>query len=268
MTARATLAAFDLDGTLFDSTAQLSITTIEVLDKLSRPGRHFVAATGRSHRSAAPRLSATDAIRWAVCDNGAVLYDLDNDNVVESHVLQCDQATNVVGALRSSLPGMAWAWESLNDGFFWTEAFADLSSLPPDKWQRVSDDDKLPADMLKLYLAHRDLDQHELAAQIPTHAPNNLSITTSGAEFLEATAPAVTKAWMLERLTHRLNVDPKDSVAFGDNLNDLEMLRWAGVGYAMANAHPLTVEAADAVTPLSHQDDGVAAVLLSLFVDG
>ncbi len=268
MSDRTTLAAFDLDGTLFDNSAQLSSTTVEVLAQLSRPNRHFVAATGRSHRSAAPRLAATDVIRWAVCDNGAVLFDLVEDSVVESHPLDRDQVGEVLSSLRRSLPGVAWAWESLAEGFFWTDTFATMSTLPKAKWQPIDDTVELPADMLKLYVAHPDFDQQQLAAQISTLAPNNLSITTSGAEFLEATAPAVTKAWMLERLSNQLGVEPVNAIAFGDNLNDLEMLRWAGIGYAMANAHPLAIEAADEVTPLPHDDHGVADVLLSVFGGG
>ena len=61
-----------------------------------------------------------------------------------------------------------------------------------------------------------------------------------------------------------LGVDAADAVAFGDMPNDLDMLRWAGVGLAVANAHQLVIDAADAVVG-TNIDDGVAAHLETLF---
>jgi len=58
----------------------------------------------------------------------------------------------------------------------------------------------------------------------------------------------------------RLGVAAVDVVAFGDMPNDLEMLRWAGHGVAMGNAHPALLEIADEVTA-SNSDDGLALVL-------
>ena len=49
-------------------------------------------------------------------------------------------------------------------------------------------------------------------------------------------------------------------VAFGDAPNDLPTLRWAGLGIAVANAHPAVLAEADDVAP-SNEDDGVAVLL-------
>ena len=57
---------------------------------------------------------------------------------------------------------------------------------------------------------------------------------------------------------------PRDVVAFGDMPNDLPMLAWAGTSYAVANAHPLVLEAAHHVAP-ANDDDGVASVLAEVF---
>ena len=87
--------------------------------------------------------------------------------------------------------------------------------------------------------------------------------TTSGAPFLEVGPVGVTKAAALARLCDRWCIDPADVVAFGDNLNDVEMLRFAGLGVAMGNAEPEAVAAADRVT-LTNNEDGVAAVIETL----
>ena len=61
-------------------------------------------------------------------------------------------------------------------------------------------------------------------------------------------------------VARRLGVPAADVVAFGDMPNDLEMLRWAGHGVAMGNAHPALREVADEVTA-TNADDGPAVVL-------
>ncbi|MBS1698436.1 MAG: HAD hydrolase family protein, partial [Actinobacteria bacterium] len=64
----------------------------------------------------------------------------------------------------------------------------------------------------------------------------------------------------LAQLCAELGIARTEVLAFGDALNDVEMLRWAGCGVAMANAEPEALDAADQVTA-SNADDGVAVVL-------
>jgi hydroxymethylpyrimidine pyrophosphatase-like HAD family hydrolase len=78
--------------------------------------------------------------------------------------------------------------------------------------------------------------------------------------LVEMSPRGVTKATGLAEVASRLSVSPDDVVAFGDMPNDLEMLRWAGHGVAMGNAHPALREIADEVTA-TNADDGLAVVL-------
>jgi hydroxymethylpyrimidine pyrophosphatase-like HAD family hydrolase len=54
--------------------------------------------------------------------------------------------------------------------------------------------------------------------------------------ILDLLPPGVSKGWALERLAHRLGVDRKETMAIGDNWNDVEMLEWAAQGVVMGNA--------------------------------
>ena len=78
--------------------------------------------------------------------------------------------------------------------------------------------------------------------------------------FLEISHPAVHKAATVERLLLAGGIERHEVVAFGDMPNDLELIRWAGLGVAVANAHPAVLAMADEVTG-SNDDDGVAQVL-------
>jgi hydroxymethylpyrimidine pyrophosphatase-like HAD family hydrolase len=90
----------------------------------------------------------------------------------------------------------------------------------------------------------------------PTHS--------SGGALIEMSARGVTKASALAVLAEERGIKPDEVVAFGDMPNDLPMLSWAGTSYAVANAHPSVLAAADHVTA-ANNDDGVAQVLEALF---
>jgi hydroxymethylpyrimidine pyrophosphatase-like HAD family hydrolase len=74
----------------------------------------------------------------------------------------------------------------------------------------------------------------------------------------------VTKATTLAGLVAERGLGAADVVAFGDMLNDLDLLVWAGHGVAVSNAHPDVLAVADEITA-SNDDDGVAQVLERLF---
>ncbi len=91
-----------------------------------------------------------------------------------------------------------------------------------------------------------------------------VDIASSGLTFLELGPPKVNKATALTKLTMRLNIRAEDTWAFGDEQNDIEMLKWAGCSYAMENAESSVKDAADFIAP-SNDEDGVAATLENLF---
>ena len=163
-----------------------------------------------------------------------------------------------------AVPGLALAWEHDSDrqhGYGWDDSFEFFTSdfeFVPERSSNVLDPER--DRITKLMIGHPDLDAYALATALSTSFTSDLEISTSGAPFLEATAPGVNKATALAKYAANLGVDQADVVAYGDNQNDIAMLRWAGTGVAVANAHPSVLAAASAVTA-SNDDDGVAAHL-------
>jgi hypothetical protein len=82
--------------------------------------------------------------------------------------------------------------------------------------------------------------------------------------ILDLLPPGVSKGWALERLAARLGVDRKETMAIGDNWNDVGMMEWAGQGIVMANAAPelraLAKMRGWKQAP-SSDDDGAAVIL-------
>lgn len=264
MSWRPRLVATDLDGTLFSPAAQVTPHTARVLRAVHEAGIHVVAVTGRSHHTAIERLAPVGVVRHAVCSNGATRYDLVDDRLVSSHPIDDDHLVAILEALTAGLPGVGFGLEATT-GFVYDEVF--LTHLPRLR-ERGHRPGLLPpaqpvAEVVKVMVGHPDIDHHDLLARVVEVVPHDVNAATSGAPFVEVTAAGIDKASGLAAVCAELGVAAGDVLAFGDGDNDLPMLRWAGRGVAMANAHP-TVLAATTERAGHHADEGVAAYLEAL----
>jgi hydroxymethylpyrimidine pyrophosphatase-like HAD family hydrolase len=114
---------------------------------------------------------------------------------------------------------------------------------------------------IKILVHHSTLPIEELyECVVPLLDSSIYSVTYSGSDFLEITLGGVHKGEVLAAFCAQLGIAAHSVVAFGDMPNDLPMLQWAGLGVAVANAHPLVLQAADVIT-LSNEEDGVAHIL-------
>jgi hydroxymethylpyrimidine pyrophosphatase-like HAD family hydrolase len=116
----------------------------------------------------------------------------------------------------------------------------------------------------KLIAFHPHIDTYELLDHLPgllgDHLRSQLVTRHLGADAVELGPAGVDKGSGLAWLCDHLGIAASEVVAFGDEWNDLTMLRWAGHGVAMANADQLVLDHADEIAP-SNADDGVAVVL-------
>jgi hydroxymethylpyrimidine pyrophosphatase-like HAD family hydrolase len=190
----------------------------------------------------------------AICCNGAVVFDVAEQRVVAAHTLEADVALELVRSLRERAPGVAFACERE------TLAIREPDYVPlwpsPDEHPRTDALEFLREPVAKLVVQHPELTQLELYALATELCGTSAVVTYSGERLVEIAGAGVTKAFALAGL----GVPPEQVVAFGDMPNDVPMLEWAGLGVAVANAHPDALAAADEVTA-SNDEDGVALVL-------
>ncbi len=99
-----------------------------------------------------------------------------------------------------------------------------------------------------------------LEDEISKHLQHKISICRSEPYFLELTPLHVNKANSLAILLNRLNIPSTKLIACGDGLNDITMIKYAGLGVAMGNAQTLVCDQADYVT-LTNDEDGIAHVI-------
>ena len=243
------LIAIDIDGTLLDGRGRLPPRNRQAVRRAADAGIHVVLATGRAYHHARPiaRKLASDVV--LVVSNGALTKTAD-DETLACRLLPRRTALGVLAALKPRHEGVAvifdradarqytyegidWshpqrAWYYERNRAFMTRAEPIEAALTEDPVQ-VSYTGSV-AEIRALETAVRRLPAASgLAITLTEYAERDFSL-------LDITAGGCSKGAALEVWSARLGIDRKEVMAVGDNLNDLEMLEFAGVPVVMGNA--------------------------------
>jgi Cof subfamily protein (haloacid dehalogenase superfamily) len=258
--------ATDLDGTLLHDDSTLSDRTRRALRLARASGARVVAATGRPARiidllfasEAEPLLDA------AICGNGASSYDLAAKRIDVRKPIPADLARFLLERIPALLPGAGFAVETGHQALY-EPGYRFRPSLDVDRVRVAAAADLLVGPLVKMMVfvpeggpdAAWDLLRPELGEHIECSwsAPN---------APLEICLAGVSKADALATVCREWGADATDVTAFGDSINDLPMLAWAGTTYAVANADPRVLALATHRTA-ANNDDGVAQVLERMF---
>ena len=265
------LIALDLDGTLLDSGKNLSARNREALASAADRGIHIVPTTGRFFGMMPEAIRALPFVRYAITVNGAQVYDRETDTALAR--AEIPVATAI--AAMEVLDGFDCIYDCYQENWGWmTDAMQRKADryAPDAHYLKMIREFRRPVPELKAHLAAKGADvqkvmcfardaadlpaiQGALAARFP-----ELVLTRSTPNNVEINHALAHKGEAMRRLAEALGFGLAECMAFGDGLNDLTMVRDAGLGVAMANAAPEVLAAAKFVAP-SNDDDGVAAAI-------
>lgn len=268
------LIATDVDGTLLDDDDKISTRTWSAVRAAVDDGVEFVLATGRPPRWITPIVDQLGFAPIAVCANGAVVYDPSTDRIISARTLSADVLGELAEVTARVIPGAGLAVErvgrSAHDAAtpqFVSSPGYEHAWLNPDNTE-VSIEDLLGAPAVKLLIRKAGARSDDMAAELAKHIGIEGDITYSTNNGLVEIMPlGVSKATGIDEVARPRGISAAGVVAFGDMPNDVSMLRWAGLGVAMGNAHPDAMTAADEVTA-TNVKDGVARVLERWWSDG
>jgi len=274
------LVALDVDGTLFCKRHQVSPRTRAALAAVRDRGMITVIATGRTPQSAL-EISRQIGGGPVICCNGAAVLDeagayLDFRAVPGEAVAHTIAVARRFGALvHCYTPDgkvldqplahalNTYQWLRLGETPL-RSALGVIRMWKANRTQLVRRLDRwaLSADrppVLKLMLLGEPAGLPVLAEEVRREVPG-VTVTSSGKGNLEINAAGVSKATGLAALGEKLGIPREEMIAFGDSDNDVDMLRYVGLGVAMGNAAAHVKAAADRVAPCC-EEDGVACVL-------
>lgn len=257
------LIATDLDGTLLRPDGSVSERTRRALTRLADAGIELVFATARPPRWVDHLADVVGSHGTVLCVNGAFVYDVARRIVIQAHGMPPATAGAIAADLRRALPGVGFAAE-LPSGIRLEREYPALHPEDVPAESAYGAIDAIEEPVGKLLARSLEVPEAEFLRRVASIVGGRAQVTYSGGDGLAEIGPlGVTKASSLVDWCSARGISGSDVWAFGDMPNDLPMLIWAGVSFAVANAHPDVRAAASRSCP-SNADDGVAVVIEAL----
>lgn len=255
---------FDLDGTLLNSERAIHADNVRVLKGLIARGVYVGFATGRPPLSVLPYAQLLEANAPLIHMNGGVVRDWRTGNVIWERTLSTSTALATLASARAMI-------EHANvyvDHEIWIEARSPTSlesevkdgvphTLVPDLVARLHREAIAPH---KIMLITQSDTIRPLTSVVGAAVGDGASLVNSEPTYLEVLPRGCNKGEAATHLAAHLGITMKDIVAFGDNLNDLELLTTCGLGVAMANAHADVLTRVP--THIGHHDTNTIATFL------
>jgi hypothetical protein len=260
--------ALDVDGTMVGSDHVVSERLRRAVARVQDTGATVSLATGRMMRSAKRFAREAGAAGPVICYQGALTFVPETGEVLRHERVPVQVARSAIGALKAAgvhinvyvedevYVERATEWATgyasrMEIGLRVVASLGDLAESGPTLILAVSEKE------------HIESIWPALAARLGAGA----RVTRSLPHFCEVGSPNAGKEQALDHLSGFLKVPQSDFVAFGDGAGDAAMLRWAGLGVAMAGGHADALAAADRTAP-GPEEDGVAQVIEELLADG
>ena len=257
------LIASDFDNTLHDG-REVSPRVLKAISDYRRAGGRFVIATGRIFESIRKKLPSLDVDDEVIACQGAALYSASSGEVLERFPLPFDVAEKVVdfyeskGDVCHAYADREFFVAQEND---YSKVYAEYCDVTPHYLGYPLSEclPKMPFINKVIAILPEDVIDTRLA-EVSALLGDSAEVTKSAPMFLEVTSVKAGKGNCLVALAKRLGIPIEETVAVGDNLNDLSMIRAAGLGVAVGNAVPALKKDADLVVP-SVSEGGVADLI-------
>ncbi|MCD7724183.1 MAG: HAD family hydrolase [Clostridiales bacterium] len=259
--------ALDLDRTTLDETGQLSAENKRTLEALIAKGIEIVIASGRAYATLPNDVMAIQGIRYAVCGNGASVYDVTAGQCIR----RCGLSGEALETVLRVTAGETVSYEGFIDGVAY--AGREYVENPvkygatPQAVAYVQSTRHIKEDIVAFLREHkehldsmdvivRDEESKQRIWKRVAETAKDVYITSSVEQLLEIAGQGAGKKAGVEYVANKLGLRREELAAFGDGDNDIDMLQYAGVGIAMENASAGCKAAADYLTK-HHAKDGI-----------
>ena len=258
------LVATDMDGTLLDSQRRLPPGLMPLVRELRQRNVRFVIASGRQYYNLLKQFPESPELLTFLCENGAMIRE--GDQVLYLSELPHRQLAEPVAAIRA-LPTARIILCGVDTAYYENDEpeFLRNAGYYYERLTRVPDVLKAAEGKRICKIAVYDLaDAEENSYPALKKFRPDLKVTLSGAHWVDLLKPETDKGSAIHFLQQLDGIGPENCIAFGDYLNDRELLANCFHSYAMANAHPLLKQLCRGEAP-SNDDNGVIRVLRRQF---
>lgn len=278
--------ATDMDGTLLNSQQMISEGNREAIKKAQENGIEVVIATGRSHHEAHTVLDEAGLKCPIICVNGAEVRTKEGE-IIQTNELSVQQSLDIQGILRRS----GVYYEVFTNKGIYTDHYEKgiqtlmnfFQTINPEMTeeeirekaenrylkghiQKVEDYDHVIYDSEQLvykFLVFSKNSSELMAIKEKLDSIPEISVSSSGSDNLEVTHKMAQKGIALAWYTERIGISLEETMAIGDNLNDVSMFEKVGRSVAMGNGHPDIKKICSHETAIN-DEDGVAKAIFEV----
>ncbi|GFI49424.1 phosphatase YwpJ [Lachnospiraceae bacterium] len=269
------LISLDLDGTLLDSERRIPMKNHEAIQKARKNGCEIIISTGSPyHLMPHDELNGLD-ISYAITANGSAIYEYRTGKCIYEDSIKTEIILPILSFLLTK--------DMHIDMFIQGKAYCPSYTRPivdkldvPNARKRYILNNRIWLEDPYTYIKEQHLfiqkitmnfypdeigglvDREEVKEELEKNV--FLNVVSGGWSNLEITKCGVNKGCALKRICKMKHISLESTIAVGDSTNDLDIIRTAGVGVAMANSLPKLLDMADYVTG-TNDECGVAEVI-------
>ena len=282
------LVAIDLDGTLLNSYGEVSNKNKEIIQKAMQKGVEVVLSSGRPIMSVKNLANEIGCNNYIICGNGAITYDIQSEEIIYDKFLEKSKVLQIIKICEeNSIFFNVYTKDTiLTKNLNYNILFynQENATKPEDKKTRITimqnieeyiqnrneedylkitvcDNDKVVfGSIIRKLRTIKDIDVLDVAHMSRKLIKDGTENVLMQYYYTEISNTNVDKWQAIFDLTERLNIKRDEVIAIGDNVNDAEMIKEAGLGVMMGNAAPYIKEMADVVVS-DNDNDGVAEAI-------
>lgn len=245
----------DMDGTLLSDKKEIHPSFWETHRQLVERGIIFAVASGRQIYTLEDQFASIKQGTLFIAENGTIVRYKGEEvylNKLDKQLLvNVVEKSRHVEGIEMVVCGRNSAYVENDDPLLLTEVKKYYHRLT-----LIDDLTKVEDDILKLAI-YDSIGAETNSAMAFSEFATNYKVTVSGHEWLDITNLEASKGDAIIRARNKFKISKEETMAFGDYLNDMEMMQEAGQSYAMKNAHPDIIKASRFVTEYDNNNNGV-----------
>lgn len=257
------LIALDMDGTMLSGENLLTDRTIKALRAAQDEGIKIMVATGRMYCSAMKHIRRIGLKGLSVFYNGALIRNTATGDTYYERTVGRELTAEIMYRFREE----NWYIQAYQDDkllvvdrsderckYYERMCGVDAVAVGDALWSMDIDASKL------LGICFDKAEYIRMCNTVNREFGKKVYYAPSWGSFIEMVHPTVNKAKSVERVSSYYGIPREEVMTLGDGGNDIEMIRWAGIGVAMGNAKEKVKEAADVIAPPA-SEDGAACIV-------
>lgn len=258
-----------MDGTLLDSGHNMPEDTADIIRRMNSLGVKFAAASGRQYQSVKKLFDniGVSEDMFFIAENGGIVCERDNilhcETIPEEDVHMLIDMLSEMSDVQIILSGAKSAYiaSAISDTDFGANAalYCERLTFSEDLHTAAQSDG-----IIKIAVYHPDAEHG--CYPVLKKLDGKLNVVLSGTRWVDIVSKSADKGSALKFIAEHMGITSAQVMAFGDYLNDLSMIKYAGEGCAMANAHPLLKQSAKHIVP-SNDEHGVTETIKKIILN-